>query len=308
MYRRNRAKKETARIRAWPQKEVVFSFAAYKAGTTHALIVENRKTHPMVGKKMRVPVTVLDAPPMIVVGFKAYGKTPYGLRTLGEVWAEKLPKELALRIKLPKQSKTQEQLKKVESIKAGVSGVRLLVITQPAKAAVPKKKPELMEQPLNGPVEQQLSKAKEMLGKELKFKDLFKEGDAVDIFAVTKGHGFQGVIKRHGAKLQKRKTETTRKIGTLGPETPDKVLPTVPAAGQMGYHQRFSLNHYILKIGEKLNVKSGWPHYGIINGDCIVIRGTVPGPSKRLIRLRTSYRAGHRDPVEISYLSLAAKN
>ena len=237
-FKRNRASSQIPRIRSWPKKEGILGFAGYKAGLTHGVIVETNKKHPLVGKLRSVTLSVIEVPPMVVVGIRAYKKTPYGVKVAGEVWNEKLPKEISRRIPLPKKMKPEEKMKKIEKEIEELESIRLITCSQPDKViGVPKKKPEIMEQAIGGAVADQLTKAKELLGKELKISDVFKDGDTVDVFAITKGHGFQGVIKRHGAKLQKRKFEKQRKIGTLGPETPDKVLPTVPAAGQMGYHQ-----------------------------------------------------------------------
>ncbi len=58
-------------------------------------------------------------------------------------------------------------------------------------------------------------------------------------------------------------------------------------AGQMGYHQRTEYNKHILKIGDKednINPKSGFKHYGIIKNNYIILKGSIAGPSKRLIR------------------------
>ena len=308
MYRRNRADSELPRIRVWPEGEGILGFAGYKAGLTHALVVENRKGSALVGRQVRIPVTVLEVPPMVVVGYRAYQKTGYGFRVLGEVWAEKLPKYLDRRVPVPTKPNPAEQQKKIDSMLEKVFMIRLITSTQPERAQLPKKRPDMMEQALGGDVAAQLSKAKDLLGKELPLESVFKPGDLVDVFAISKGHGFQGVIKRFGVKLQKRKTETKRKIGTLGPETPDKVLPTVPMAGQMGYHQRFSLNHQVLKSGQPFNPSGGWTHYGIAKENCVILWGSVPGPIQRLVRLRKAVRKKSKPVPEISFISIESKN
>jgi large subunit ribosomal protein L3 len=309
MFKRNRASSEIPRIRNWPNKEGVLGFAAYKAGITHAIIIETNKKHRLAGKEIKVPVTILECPPMIVVGFRGYKNTPYGVKVAGEVWADKLPKHISRRIKIRKKGDSGKQLKNFEKIE-DLSYVRILTCTQPDKvSSIPKKAPEIMEQAIGGSVEEQIAKAKDLFGKELKISDVFKNGDTIDVFAISKGHGFQGVIKRFGAKLQKRKAETKRKIGTLGPFTPSKVLPSVPMAGQMGYHQRFSLNHLILKIGDAITPKGGWTNYGVAKNNCIVVRGSLPGPARRLVRMRKSIRREFKHDIpEITHLSLDAKN
>ena len=70
-----------------------------------------------------------------------------------------------------------------------------------------------------------------------------------DILGITRGKGFQGSVKRWGVKLLTHKNSKHRRmIGTLGPKSPGYVRPTVPQAGQMGYHQRTEYNKRILKI------------------------------------------------------------
>ena len=66
-----------------------------------------------------------------------------------------------------------------------------------------------------------------------------------------KGKGWQGVVKRWGVRiLQHKSRKTKRGIATLGPWHPNRVLYTVPRAGQMGYHQRTEYNKRILEIGK----------------------------------------------------------
>ncbi len=309
MLKRARASSETPRIRNWPNKPGILGFAAYKAGITHAVIIETNKRHRMVGKEVTIPITILECPPMFVAGFRGYQETPYGYKVAGEVWADKLPKEINRAIRVRQKGTSQDQLKKFEKLST-LSFIRLITSTQPDKvSALPKKEPDIMEQAIGGAVNDQLTKAKEVLGKELTIADVLKAGETIDAFAVSKGKGFQGVIKRFGAKMQKRKTETTRKIGTLGARTPSKVSPRTPMAGQMGYQQRFSLNHFIIKIGEPITPKGGWPNYGVCQNNCILIRGSIPGPANRLVRMRKSIRKDLKYEVpEITYLSMEAKN
>ena len=71
---------------------------------------------------------------------------------------------------------------------------------------------------------------------------------------------------------------------------------TVPRAGQRGLHQRIEYNKKIMvmdnteKIEYDINPKGGFKHFGNVNGDFIILRGSVPGTYKRLIKLRTQIR------------------
>jgi large subunit ribosomal protein L3 len=89
---------------------------------------------------------------------------------------------------------------------------------------------------------------------------------------------------------------------------------TVAQAGQMGYHKRTEYNKKILKIGEQseadqVNPKGGFVKYGLVKNDYILVKGSVPGPSKRLIILRKGIRANSKNPeaAQINFISTASK-
>jgi large subunit ribosomal protein L3 len=89
------------------------------------------------------------------------------------------------------------------------------------------------------------------------------------------------------------------------------VLYTVPQAGQTGYHQRTELNKMILKIGQKpedVNPSSGFPSYGFVRTEFVLLKGSIPGPAKRLVKLRLAVRAapGGKEP-QVGYISLAPR-
>jgi len=52
---------------------------------THAFIVDHRKTSTTSGQEIKVPVTVLEVPPMKVAAVRIYENTRYGLKTAGEI-------------------------------------------------------------------------------------------------------------------------------------------------------------------------------------------------------------------------------
>ena len=144
-------------------------------------------------------------------------------------------------------------------------------------------------------VEEKFEYAKSMLGKEFAAKDVFQEGQFVDVIAVTKGKGFAGVVKRFGVKIKHHKSrKSKREVGSIGPWHPPFVMRTVPRAGQLGYFRRTVYNLRILRIGEdgsEITPKGGFTHYGVIRGNYIMLSGSTPGPPKRLIRLRHPARA-----------------
>ncbi len=313
---RKRASSELPRFRSWPDREggpKIQGFAGYKAGMTHAFMIDYRPTSTTSKQEVRVPVTVIEVPPMKVAAVRLYENTPYGLKTKGEVWAGKVEKELARRLPIPKKYDPKEAWKKID--KKGVDDVRVLVYTQPKKVSgVPKKTPDLMEVRIGGgTIEERVRYARSKLGKEIKITDFTEEGEMLDVASVTKGKGFQGHVKRWGVKLLPRKNRKHRRmIGTLGPWHPSYVRSTVPQAGQTGYHQRTEYNKRVLKIGEdgeEITPNGGFVRYGAVRNEYLVIHGSVPGPTKRLVRFRDPVRF-HGAKVEkpkIIYISTESK-
>ena len=300
---RKRAKREYPRVKNWPELEGVLGFAGYKVGMTHMIVIDNRKNSPTKGEEITIPITVLETPPLFVFGVKFYKETPYGTKTIGQIWGNNLPKNINRKINVPKQLKEQKWLEDFDNL-------TLLVSTNPTK----KKKPEIFEIAIGGDKESKINIAKEKLGKEIKVNDVFREGEQVDVFAVTKGKGFQGPVKRFGVKLLQHKAEKDKRgIGSLGPWTPARTSWRVPRAGQMGYHVRCEYNKWILKIGnnpEEINIKGGFLNYGLIKGDYVILKGSVPGPVKRIIRLRKTIRPSSKIPSqipEVKYISLSSK-
>ena len=311
---RKRAKAETPHIKSWPEggeKPKIQGFLGYKAGMTHAFIADYRPTSTTSGREVRMPVSVVETPPIKIAAVRAYKETYYGLQTIGEVWADKLDPELSKKLPLSKKEK-----KKNWDFTKEADEIRVLVYTQPKLVtSIPKKTPEIRELRISGgSIEEQIKYAKEILGKELKINDAMKEGDMLDILAVTKGKGFQGVVKRWGVKLLTHKNSKHRRmIGTAGSWHPNWIQATVPQAGQVGYHQRTEYNKRVLKIGEngeEITPSGGFPHYGVIRNSYVLIHGSIPGPTKRLISMRDAirYQRGVKvEKAEISYISTTSK-
>jgi len=313
---RKRAKHILARIRYWPKieadKPTILGFIAYKAGMTHLFTVEDKKRSPNYGKEVIHPATILETPPILICAIRAYTKNPYGLQTLTEAWLEKPPDELERILTTPENFNTEENLKKIKENLKKVTKIRVITITQPKQASVPKKKPEVTEIEIGGgAIQQQLEYAKNLLGKTITPADVFKEGQYVDVIAVSIGKGFQGPVKRWGVRILQRKARKTKRgIATLGPWKPTHVMHSVPRAGQMGFHQRTERNKRILKIGtdgKEVTPKGGFVRYGVIRGPYMILDGSIPGPEKRPIKLRYPTRPPKRipeEPPQITYLSL----
>ena len=291
---RKRARSETPHISSWAAVEgddpKILGFAGYKVGMSHIMAVDYRKKSTTAGQEIRMPVTIVEIPPMKVIGARGYIQDTYGLRTLTEAWEKKIDKDLERTLPIPKGHNAKAAWKKMSD--SDLEEVRLLVHTQPRMVTgIPKKRPEIMEMAVGGgSVDAQIEFAKEMMGKEFTMSDFTQDGEMLDAIAVTTGYGFQGHVKRWGVKLLTHKNSKHRRmIGNLGPFSPGYVVSTVPQAGQTGYHQRTEYNKRLLKIGDnpdEINPKGGFLNYGLIRGNYALVHGSLPGPSKRLIRFR----------------------
>merc|ERR1712159_503459 len=119
---------------------------------------------------------------------------------------------------------------------------------------------------------------------------------------VTKGRGWEGVITRWGCTRLARKTHRgLRKVACIGAWHPQRVKFQTPRGGQLGYYHRTEINKKIYRIGKTvkedannamtendLTAMGGFPHYGEVNEDYVMLKGAVVGVRKRLITLRKS--------------------
>ena len=164
-----------------------------------------------------------------------------------------------------------------------------------------KKSPDLIELGLSGHRDDKLKVIKNFINKEISLPEIIEIFDdkIVDVKGVTKGKGTQGPVKRFGIALRFHKSEKgLRKVGSIGPWHPARVMFTVPMAGQMGFFTRLSYNSKIItsgKIREKnINPKGGFKHFGEIKTDYIILQGSVPGPKKRQLLLTVPLRETKR--------------
>jgi large subunit ribosomal protein L3 len=328
---RKRANSQNVRVRSWPvvSDNKILGFAGYKVGMTHIIVTDNRQIAAKKDVKLSFPVTIIECPPLKVIGVRGYIKGNYGLRCVYQKFVdniEKIDKNISRVIAFPKKkdaNKADVKKKEVKEVKKENMGkenivdnfdeVRILVLTQPSKTSIGKKKPEVFELGLGGDSEKKLKFAEEILSKEIKLKDVFQKGQQVDTVSVTKGKGNQGPVKRFGVKIRFHKSEKTKRgIGSLGPWHGPR-LWKVAHAGQTGYHQRTEYNKQILKLGEKvdeINPKGGFLQYGFVKNDFLILKGSIGGPRKRLIKMIQAIRPNKKIPKDspvINYIDLESK-
>ncbi|MBS71828.1 MAG: 50S ribosomal protein L3 [Thermoplasmata archaeon] len=323
---RKRARRQTGRVKSWPSSsngEVkVQGFAGYKAGMSHVLIRDENPGSPSAGQEIRKAVTIVETPPMHVLGIRCYRLTPYGKQTAGEAWAscesitEGQP-NLSRRVPERKEHNTDEHLGNLKAMAENgeIVEVRLIVSTQPENIkSIPTKTPNIMELGLSGGgISDRIAWAEEKLGSHIGVGDVFTTGHDIDVVAVTKGKGWQGSIKRWGIKLLSHKNSKRRRQGgNMGDFGTGYVRKTIRQAGQTGYHQRTEYNKKVLRISspdeDEVTPDGGFLKYGEVTNQYMIVQGSLPGPSKRLLRFREATRPRkNQDAVEVTYVSTSSK-
>ena len=307
--------------------EVLFLLiSGFKAGMTHVLRDVNRAKSKLDKKEKVEAVTVIETPPLKVIGLVGYIETPRGLRALATVWTNHIDHGTLRRFyknwyNSKKKAFTKyhaaiaEKPKKFEvqlnRIKKYCSVVRVIAHTQMnLMKNLRQKKNNVFEIQINGGKNsaEKAEFGKGFFEKEIRIDQVFNENENIDVIGVTKGKGFAGVMKRFGVRhLQKKSHRGYRKVGCIGAWHPSRVAWTVARAGQLGYHHRTELNKKIYRIGkgERQGAKNnattavditeknitpmgGFPHYGIVKDDFIILKGCCVGTKKRFIMLRKS--------------------
>lgn len=312
---------------------------------THVVREIERPGSKLHKKEAVESVTILETPPMVVVGLVGYQGTPNGLRTLKTVWAGHLSDEVKRRFyknwyKAKKKAftkyakKATEEPQKIEAdlnlIKSQCQVVRVLAHTQIGKVKLRQKVAHLLEVQVNGgkSVAEKVDYAKSLFEQEIEVNKVFAEGETVDVCAATRGHGYAGVVSRWGVTRLPRKTHRgLRKVACIGAWHPARVRRTVARAGQQGYHHRTEINKRVLRIGKKgvhnsasteadltekgITPVGGFPHYGIVNEDWLMIKGCVAGSRKRAVTLRKSLvpsaRRSHMEPINLKFIDTSSK-
>jgi large subunit ribosomal protein L3 len=286
---------------------------------SHVIMIDDRPHSTTEGMEISIPVTIIETPAMNVAGIRAYDDGPYGKKVVGEAWINDLKALDSLRPAAKNPADTDAQIAKIAGlVKDGiVADLRVLTYVKTVDVSgISKKVPELLENRVaGGDMAKRFEFAKSLLGKEVSIKDVFTPGEMVDISAITKGKGTKGPVQRWGIAIQKRKHARTgkkRHVGNLGPWNPHRIRWTVPQLGQTGYHQRTEYNKRIIKLGEnpeEVVPTGGFLHYGLIKNQYIMLKGSIPGPVKRIVRIRPAVRpkAVPKQAPELQYVSKATK-
>merc|ERR1711892_751288 len=299
-YPKKRAKRHRGKVKAFPKDDVkkpvhLTAFLGFKAGMTHIVREVDRPGSKGGAREIVEAVTVIETPPLVCVGMVGYIETPRGLRALKTIWAEHINVECKRRFyknwsKSKKKAFTKACLKwkddvgkkeiekDLNQIKKYCTVVRVICHTQQQLLRRRQKKAHIVEIQLNGG----------------------GVGDKVDF------------AREHFEKKVPSKTHKgLRKVACIGAWHPSRIQYTVARAGQKGYHHRTEINKKIYDIRDGFHMKDGklvqnnaatdydladksinpmggFPHYGLVKQDFVMIKGCCVGPKKRVLTLRKS--------------------
>jgi len=348
---KKRSKRHRGKVKSWPKDDQskpphLTAFVGFKAGMTH-IVREVDKPGSKVNKKEVVEaVTILETPPLVIVGVVGLIETPRGPRVLKTVWAEHLAEDCRRRfyknwykskkkamLKSSKKWADEDGKKDIEksfaTMKKYCSVIRVLAHTQMKLMRHRQKKAHIMEIQVNGgTIEKKIEWAREHMEKQVPVTSVFEKDEMIDVIGVTKGKGFAGCTSRwHTKKLPRKTHKGLRKVACIGAWHPSRVLWTVARAGQKGYHHRTEMNKKIYRIGKSddksnastefdttvktINPMGGFSHYGIIKQDYIMLKGCVMGPKKRVLTLRKSLlthtKRASLEKIDLKWIDTSSK-
>ncbi|KAI3359881.1 hypothetical protein L3Q82_014233, partial [Scortum barcoo] len=353
-----RSKKHRGKVRTWPKDDSsqpvhLTAFLGYKAGMTHTLREVHRTGLKQSKREEVEAVTIIDTPPVIVVGVVGYIQTIRGLRSLKTIFAEHLSDDCRRRFyknwykskkkaftKYSKKWQDETGKKQLDKdfalMKKYCSVIRVIVHSQMRLLPIKQKKAHIMEVQLNGgSISDKVDWAKERLEKAVPVSAVFCQDEMIDIIGITKGHGFKGVTSRwHTKKLPRKTHKGLRKVACIGAWHPARVAFTIARAGQKGYNHRTELNKKIYRIGRGVHIQDGkvirnnastnydssqktitpmggFPHYGDVNNDFVMVKGCVVGAKKRILTLRKSLLVHtsrkSKEAIELKFIDTTSK-
>merc|ERR1711981_1503346 len=211
---RERCTKTKGKIKSFPMDDSakaphLTAFMGYEAGMSHICRDVDKPGSKAHKKETVEAVTILECPPMMVVGMVGYIETPRGLKSITTVWAQHLSEECKRRFYknwgAPKNKKAFSKYvkkytegtgidKELQKIEKYCTILRVICHTQISKLNFRQKKAHIAEVQVNGG---------DMAAKVAFAKDLF---EMLVTMAITKGHGYGGVVTRWGVTRLPRKT------------------------------------------------------------------------------------------------------
>ncbi|KAL4693889.1 hypothetical protein H8959_013154, partial [Pygathrix nigripes] len=273
-----------------PSKPVhLTAFLGYKAGMIHIVREVDRPGSKVNKKEVVEAVTIVETPPMVVVGTVGYMEIPRGLRTFKTVFAEHISDECKRRFyknwhkskkkaftKYCKKWQDEDGKKQLEkdfsSMKKYCQVICVIAHTQMHLLPLRQKKAYLMEIQVNGgTVAEKLDWARERLKQQVPVNQVFGQDEMIDVIGVTKGKGYKGKSYHH-------RTEINKKIYEIGQGyliTDGKLI------------KNNASTDYDLP-DKSINPLGGFVHYGEVTNDFVILKGCVVGTKKQVLTLRKS--------------------
>lgn len=119
------------------------------------------------------------------------------------------------------------------------------------------------------------------VGGDITVGDAFQAGDRVDVSGISKGHGFQGTIKRYGHSggQDTHGSMYHRRVGSMGANTsPARVFKGKKLPGHMGVDRVTVQNLDVVRVDAERNL--------------LLVKGAVPGPKGGLLLVRGTVKSG----------------
>ena len=306
-----RAVKRLPRLRPKPHFgdiSKVSNIVGFKVGMTSMTVIDDSES---LSKQQEIEraCTVVEIPDMEVYGIRLYKKDK--LTSYQKASTEIHSRSIAEKLKMKKIKNDESKINSIKEHISDYTDASALIVAYPSTTATDQKHVMRFESHIRGKsISEKFEFLSSQLGKPITADHVFKNGEYIDVVSISVGKGWAGVIKRYGvARLPHKSSQKIRHVGTLGDYGTGRVLYSVPQAGQMGFNYRTEKNKRILKMGSKANIsdinkKGGFTNYGNLKNNYIVIDGSIPGPSKRLVRLRESNgrlnKRGIKEPKIIS--------
>lgn len=284
---RKRAASHRGKVKSFPKDDPskpchFTSFMGYKAGMTHVQRYVEKAGSKLNKKEITEAVTVIDCPPIDVVGLVGYTETMTGLKTLATVWSSHLNDEFKRRYykrwcrskkkafskhlsndAQSKEDREKLEKEKLEMIKTKCQSVRAICCTRRKLAPIRKvptaKKGHVFEAQINGgTMSDKIDFITGLFEQAVTVGSVFQKDEMIDVIGVTKGKGVKGVVSRWGVTRLPRKTHRgLRKVACIGAWHPAQVQFQVPRHGQCGFHHRTEQNKKVYRIANGEDPQSG---------------------------------------------------
>lgn len=119
------------------------------------------------------------------------------------------------------------------------------------------------------------------VGQEINVADMFSDGDSIDVSGISKGKGFQGVIRRFGQHRgpESHGSKYHRRVGSMGAGTsPGRVFKGKKQPGHMGRDKVTVQNLDVVRVDSERNL--------------LLVKGAVPGPKGGLVIVKGTVKSG----------------